>query len=49
MSFALEKVHAVEAEAFDLDDGVGGSGLWFGGIGVDEEGGCRARAISDVW
>ena len=49
MAFALEQVHAVETEALYLDDGVGGSGLWFGGVGVDEEGGCRAGAISYVW
>lgn len=49
MSFALEQIHTVEAEAFYFDDGVSGFGVWFGCGGIDEEGTCGAGAILDVW
>jgi hypothetical protein len=47
--FALEEIHAVEAEGFDFDDGftVGGGG--FGNGVVDEEGVGVTGAVLDVW
>jgi len=49
MALTLKKVHPVEAEAFDFDNGVGGLGCRFGGVGIDEERSSRARAILDIW
>lgn len=49
MAFALQQVHAIKAKALDFDNGVG---RFRGGLGdgwVDEEGGCRAGAIFDIW
>ena len=48
MAFALEQVHAVEAEALNFDDGVGGFGTWFGSGRVDEEGDCWTGSILDI-
>ena len=48
MAFALEEVHPVEPEAFDLHYSVCGAGLGFGGRGIDVEGGGWAGAIFDV-
>ena len=49
MAFALEEVHPVKPEGFDLDEGFGVFGDGFGGRGVDEEGGCGAFAVVGVW
>jgi len=49
VAFALEEVHAVEAEGFDFDEGAGGVGGGLGGFVVDEEGGYGACAAVDVW
>lgn len=48
-AFALEEIHAVEAECFDLDDGFAIGGGGFGGGFIDEEGVGVAGAVLDVW
>ena len=49
MALALEQVHAVEAETFYFNNGVGRFGARLRGGGVDEKGSCRAGAVVDVW
>lgn len=48
MAFALKKVHPIETEAFDLDNGVGSLGRGFWGVRVNEERGSWASAILDI-
>lgn len=45
-AFALEEVHAVEAEGADPDQGLGGGGGWARGLG-DVQGGGGAFAAFD--
>lgn len=47
-AFALEEVHAVEAEGFDFDEGLGGAWLRDRGVVVHEQGGDGAFAAFDV-
>ena len=48
MAFALEEVHAVEAEGFDFYEGLGVRGFWSGRVGVDEHVFDWAFAAFDV-
>jgi hypothetical protein len=48
MAFALKKIHAIETEAFDFHNGIGGLGCGFRGVRVDEERSSWAHAILDV-
>jgi len=42
----LQKVHAVQAECFDFDDGICRLWLRFGSLVVDEQSGGRSRALA---
>jgi hypothetical protein len=48
VAFALDEVHAVQAEGFDLDEGLAGGGLGVGSGIVYEEGVGVAFAAFDV-
>ena len=47
LAFALQEIHAVEAERVDFDEGLGGGGGWGGGGGVGVEGGDGAGVVVD--
>jgi hypothetical protein len=49
IALALDEVHAVDTEAFYLDDGLRVFGCRFGGLGVNVESGGGAFASFDSW
>jgi hypothetical protein len=48
LALTLEEIHTVEAEGFDLDEGLGAMGHRFREGGVDEKGGDGASTVFDV-